>query len=492
MRLSLSPPPPHDETSALQRWKRYARVSGAAAGVGARFAYDHVRGASGPEEGRALTADYARHVLGGLKGPLMKVAQFLAAVPDVLPESYAREFSQLQANAPSMGWPFVRRRMAAELGPDWETHFATFTRTAAAAASLGQVHRAQALDGRDLACKLQYPAMDSVVEADLRQLKVLLTLFEHYDGAIVTNEVLAEVTQHLREELDYDREAKNLNLYKLMLDKEPTLHVPEVIPSLSTNRLLTMTWLEGQGLDEALKTATSTTRARLAEALFRAWYAPFYRYGVLHGDPHPGNYTARVDGTLNLLDLGCVRLFPPSVVGGVVGLYEALRNHDEERAVEAYKGFGFPNPTKDLVATLNIWATFIYAPLLEDRARSIDETNTGLYGREAANKVHRALREKGGIVLPRAFVFMDRAAVGLGSMFLRLGAVLNWHRLFLDLITDFDESTLASRQADALTVVGLCPSPGRDDPTATSFPAAPPPHCDGRAVKRLPRNRGSG
>ena len=104
----------------------------------------------------------------------------------------------------------------------------------------------------------------------------------------------------------------------------------------------------------------------------------------------------------------------------------------------------------DLIDTLNIWAQFIYAPLLEDKTRLIEETNTGIYGRETANKVHIELRKLGGVEVPREFVFMDRAAIGLGSVFLRLGAEINWHRMFHDLIRDFDVKTLAKRQAKAL------------------------------------------
>ena len=177
--------------------------------------------------------------------------------------------------------------------------------------------------------------------------------------------------------------------------------------------------------------------------MFRAWYTPFYYYGVIHGDPHLGNYTVRKDNSLNLLDFGCVRIFKPELVQGVITLYRALRDNKPELAVEAYKAWGFANISKPLIEVLNIWAQFIYAPLLEDKTRLIEETNTGLYGRETANKVHQELRKIGGIEVPREFVFMDRAAIGLGSVFLRLGAEINWHRMFHELISGFDVKALA-------------------------------------------------
>src|SRR5258708_12612484 len=142
-----------------------------------------------------------------------------------------------------MGWPFVRRRMASELGPDWQARFGSFEREAARAASLGQVHRAVARDGEQLACKLQYPDMASAVEADLSQLKLVMSLYERYDRAITTDEIHTEIAERLREELDYKREAAHIRLYRLMLAAEPDVAVPEPIAHLSTNPLLTKTSL---------------------------------------------------------------------------------------------------------------------------------------------------------------------------------------------------------------------------------------------------------
>src|SRR6202047_3271631 len=269
-----------------------------------------------------LNLDRGRHaaelkaVLGGIKGPLMKVAQLLATIPDALPKEYVQELVQLQANAPAMGWPFVRRRMAGELGADWRSRFREFDRTAARAASLGQVHRATALDGTPLACKLQYPEMASAVEADLRQLKLAMRLYESYHRAVTTGEIHAEISDRLREELDYEREAAHMRLYGEILRGEPSIAVPAPLPELSTRRLLTMTWLEGAPVLEVAKNAPLAERNEIASRMFRMWYVPFYFYGVIHGDPHLGNYTVTPDRTVNLLDFGCVRVFPASFVKG--------------------------------------------------------------------------------------------------------------------------------------------------------------------------------
>lgn len=441
-----------DKSSLRKRVGRYAKVSTSMAGIGARLAGEKYLKLG---VDRQKQAERLRLALGNLKGPLMKVAQMLATIPDIVPKEYAQELAQLQADAPPMGWPFVRRRMAAELGPDWQQEFKSFSQTAAAAASLGQVHRAESLKGQALACKLQYPDMASVVQADLRQLKLIMGIFEYYDRAVSTKAVQQEIADRLYEELDYAREAKHIRLYSRMLKDVAGVHVPEIVPELCTDRLLTMTWLEGERLAAVAEKKRLPDRNAIAANMFHAWYTPFYFFGVIHGDPHLGNYTVRPDNSINLLDYGCVRIFKPALVQGVIDLYHAIEKNDEALAVKAYEAWGFINIKRELIDVLNIWARFVYAPLLEDRVRPIEETNNGLYGRETANKVHAELRKIGGVTVPREFVFMDRAAIGLGSVFLRLKAEINWYQMFYGLIEHFDQKQLAKRQKQALDAAGL-------------------------------------
>lgn len=419
---------------------------------------------SGAVAARVTGADQAalartlRKALGQSKGPLMKVAQLLSTIPDLLPEAYAEEFRKLQAHAPPMGWPFVLRRMRAELGDNWETKFASFEREAAAAASLGQVHRATALDGRALACKLQYPDMASAVEADLGQLKTLLGLFKSMDGSIDSSEAILEVGERLREELDYGRELKHMRLFALMLTDEPRIQTPEPLEELSAKRLLTMTWLEGKGLMHWLD-EPQETRNRIAELLFKAWWGPMTHYGVIHGDPHLGNYalTENAEG-LQLLDFGCVRIFPPRFLEGVVGLWRGLKAEDMDQVAHAYEVWGFKNLNAELIDALTMWARFIYGPLLDDRVRTIaDDVPPAQYGRREAMEVRKRLKTLGPVLIPREFVFMDRAAIGLGAAFLHLRAELNFGRMFAESVEGFAPEALAQRQAQALAQVGLSP-----------------------------------
>ena len=439
-----------DDDSISGRAMRYAKVGRAVGGLAARFAGERYLGL---KLDRLEHAADLKEALGGLKGPLMKVAQILSTIPNALPGEYASQLAELQSNAPSMGWNFVKRRMAAELGPDWQDKFDSFEHGAAAAASLGQVHRAVGHDGKTLACKLQYPDMNSVVEADLKQLKLVFSIYRRYEKAIDPSEVHQELSDRLREELDYAREAKHMQLYHHMLADEAGVHVPEVEPDLSAARLLTMAWLEGKPLLELVDTDVEA-RNQVAYNMFRAWYVPFYYFGIIHGDPHLGNYTVRDDHTINLLDFGCIRVFQPHFVTGVIDLYMALRDGNRDLAVHAYETWGFTGLDDELIDILNLWAEFVYAPLLEDTPRPI-QREQGLYGAEVAMKVRQELDRVGGVQPPREFVLMDRAAIGLGSVFTHLRAEINWHRLFHELIDDFNAENLGRRQADALAMAGL-------------------------------------
>jgi len=444
-----------DERDRLAaRARRYANLGVSAGAFAARVGARRLIGGDSADTARDLA-----QALGTLKGPLMKVAQMMATIPEALPADYADQLISLQSQAPPMGAGFVRRRMLAELGPEWRARFAEFDLAPAAAASLGQVHRAVSRSGEPLACKLQYPDMASTVEVDIGQLEFLLKFHRRMGPAIDASEIAVEIAARLREELDYEREAKLTRLYGAMLADRPQVRVPKMFDDLSTRRLLTQQWLEGEpvtGFDRAEIGA----RNAIANGLFEAWWRPFSRFGVIHGDPHLGNYSVVANGpagareveAVNLYDYGCVRIFPPDFVGGVVDLYRGLAEGDAERVVHAYESWGFVGLSRATIEALNIWARFIYGPLVEDRVRTIaDGVKPGEYGRREIATVMRALKDQGGALkVPREFVFMDRAAIGLGGAFLRLGAELNFHRLFEATIEGFAIERLAARQAEAL------------------------------------------
>jgi predicted unusual protein kinase regulating ubiquinone biosynthesis (AarF/ABC1/UbiB family) len=456
-RSETSVPKDAERNRLSSRMGRYAQVGTGMGGIAAKMAAGRLFGRELDTQANAAEIAAA---LGQLKGPIMKVAQLVATIPDAVPPEYAAELSQLQNDAPPMGKAFVKRRMVAELGRGWESKFEQFDKEPVAAASLGQVHRAKVAGFGDVAVKLQYPDMASAVEADIGQLNIMLALFKRVESGVDPSEIKEEIAERVREELDYEREAKHAALYLKILQNEALVTVPRVHEGLSTKRMLVLEWLDGKKLLN-FKEHSLEDRNRLATAMFRAWWHPFAHYGVIHGDPHLGNYTAATDEEgrpthLNLLDYGCIRIFPPDFVQGVIDLYHGILENDRDRLWHAYETWGFKGLTPELADVLTVWARFIYGPLLDDRVRSIaDGISPGEYGRKEAFKVHQELRKKGPVTIPREFVFMDRAAIGLGSVFLHLGAEMNFYKLFNEEIEGFQRDILATEQSEALTAIGL-------------------------------------
>lgn len=435
-----------DDSTLFGRIKRYAKVSTAMTGLATRLAGEKYLGV---EIDRDHHAKNLHQLLGGLKGPLMKVAQFLATVPGALPSEYAEELLKLQSNAPAMGWAFVRRRMSSELGPQWLSNFSHFSETAAAAASLGQVHKASLLSGETVACKLQYPEMESAIQADLGQMKLLLSVYQSWNNAIETSQIGDEIEARLFEELNYLCEAAHLKAYQKIFAHTSAVVLPTVHRPLTTRRLLTMSWIEGEPVLD-FTNSDQETRNQIARKLFHTWYYPFYQYGLIHGDPHPGNYKILPDGNIGLLDLGCIRRFEGRFVQGVIDLYNALLHNNRDQAVAAYESWGFTNLTNEVIDIISDWARLIYDPLLDDKVRLIQNDLQGTVGWETASRVHEQLNKTTGIRPPREFVFMDRAAVGIGSVIMRLGAQQNWYQLFQELIQDFNPQTMNERQQQVL------------------------------------------
>ena len=199
-----------ENKSLTKQIKRYVQVGGIVGKLATKLASQKYLGV---KIDKNKHASEIRSALGNIKGPLMKVAQLSATIPDLLPPEYAEELLHLQSNAPPMGWLFVKRRMASELSQDWQKNFIKFDKEATKAASLGQVHKAILPKNKIVACKLQYPDMTSAVTADLSQLKLIFSIYQSYNKAIKTDEAFKEITDRLKEELDYVREKKLMNIF---------------------------------------------------------------------------------------------------------------------------------------------------------------------------------------------------------------------------------------------------------------------------------------
>lgn len=423
-----------DHNTFLTRLQRHTQTTG---GVG-RYLATWLGGAMVRSSGDAAYHHNRAHdlvkLLGGLKGPMMKVGQLLSMAPDLIPEPYARALQTLWADAPAMGPYFVTRRLRAELGDDWTTRFASFDRTPWHAASLGQVHRATSLSGIPLAVKLQYPNVETMLAVDFPHMRDILTYLATTYGGLDVDGALDEIHTRLGEELNYDLEAKRMALFTDLYRTHSFIHVPEVLEELSTRRLLAMTRLEGESLSDILETSQAS-RNCAAERLITAWFLPFFKHHLLHGDPHPGNFSFREDGGINLYDFGCVRVFDVSFVRGVIQLYNGLLAERLTDQLEALDHLGFQGLTKAQSASVLKWAAFLFEPFLHDRVRPINHDDKGVRGKGIMKTILDDLRTEGQVTtLPPAFVLLDRAAVGMGSACLKLRASCNWYRLLNELI----------------------------------------------------------
>ena len=327
----------------------------------------------------------------------------MATIPDLLPPEYAAELQKLQSDAPPHGLGVRQTADAARSSaPDWQSRFAEL-RASSSRRRFARPGASRALGStaEALACKLQYPDMQSAVEADLRSSNGSLRSAAASTARSTPPRSARKSARACARSSITEREAKHVALYRAMLDGIDIVRVPRAWPELSTGRLLTLDWLDGSRM-LAHKNEPLAVRNALATAMFTAWWFPFSRFGVIHGDPHLGNYTVvrasdrRAPTGINLLDYGCIRIFPPTFVRGVVDLYHGLlhRRRGSASCTPTRPG-AFAGFRRDLIDTLNIWARFIYGPLLDDRVRTIaDGVAPSEYGRREAFRVHQCSSER--------------------------------------------------------------------------------------------------
>jgi predicted unusual protein kinase regulating ubiquinone biosynthesis (AarF/ABC1/UbiB family) len=403
-------------------------------------------------EKSGLSPEMARYItkeLGRFKGPLLKAGQLTAMVPDLLPKEFSSVLETLCQDAPSMGWPFVRRRMASELGPDWKNLFQFFSPEASFSASLGQVHQAGLQHGPLVACKLQYPGMDRIVDTDLRHIAIISWFYQKaVHNSVNVTAVQQELKSRLEDELDYVCEARHMAWFRDVFKNHEDIHVPLCYNHLSTRRLLTMSWCDGIPLKQILEgqpLENAPCPHKLGVLLLKAWYTPFYQYGLLHGDPHQGNFSYGSEG-LNVMDFGCVRSFSPSFVHSVCTLYQGVLKNDSDVLRQAYEAWGFQNISITLMEALSLWTQFLFKPFLKDCSQSFDEVASTEKGKNLVVHIHSLLRQSGQLVLPPEFLIMDRVAVVLGSILIRLKAKANWHEQLHQLMDLFSQETCHAHQ----------------------------------------------
>jgi len=309
------------------RGRRFLRLASMTASVAGGFARKSVASAFGSEERKArlqqefLTAAGERLVetLGELKGAAMKLGQMASTASDLLPPEVAEALAKLQKQAPPMAYEVIAEQIEAELGSPPERLFDRFDREPFAAASIGQVHRARTDDGREVVVKVQYPGVDAAVDSDLAHLGTALKIARIAHDKAGLDAMLQELKDRLHEELDYCLEADSVREFRALHADDPWLVVPDVVGERSSARVLTLTFEDGADLSEAA-TWDPAIRNVLGRRIVMTSGRQTFEFRALHGDPHPGNYAFRPDGTVVLYDFGCI-------------------HRATEEATEAYRGF---------------------------------------------------------------------------------------------------------------------------------------------------------
>lgn len=315
---------PSNKTPAKSRTKRFFKLAGMTASVATRYAGEKIKDVVQDEETRKQSksraygkmAEDITETLGELKGAVMKVGQIVSQTQDFLPAEFSEALKKLQKEAPPVDFAVIRKQVEGELGSSLSVLFKSFDEAPYAAASIGQVHRAVTHDGEEVIVKVQYPGVARSVNSDLKQLKLTLKL-----GGLLkmpkesVDRLFNELQERLNEELDYELEAKNLKMFSDFHRDDDKILIPSVVDSLSTASVITLEFVEGDSIDSLDELGYSAfEREQLANTMFHMLSNQLFVFQCIHGDPHPGNFAFRKDGTVVVYDFGCVKKLKPEIV----------------------------------------------------------------------------------------------------------------------------------------------------------------------------------
>jgi predicted unusual protein kinase regulating ubiquinone biosynthesis (AarF/ABC1/UbiB family) len=446
------------------RWRRNSRLArlGARIGVGhaatsARKVFANAQRKETLSRERELrTAQQVANELGNMKGALMKLGQMASYLDDGLPETFRLALSQLQSNAPPMSVDLVHEVVRSEFGREISELFLEFDDEPIAAASIGQVHRALICDPhtgkeRAVAVKVQYPGVAEAIDSDLRTADLLGTLLAFGFKSLNPEEMVGEIKERLREELDYNREADNQKLFSDFYRGHPFIHVPEVIDHLSSARVLTTELANGATFDEVL-TWSQEERDMAGEAIFRFVFRSLYRFRAFNGDPHPGNYLFHGNGRVTFLDFGLIKHFTVEEMNMFKSMVQsAVINHDMETYRSIVEDAGMLQKNLDLsTEEVGEYFSHFYEPVRDSK----EMTWTSAY---ATSIVRHTFDRTSPIAqyatVPKSFVFIQRINLGLYAILGQLGASGNYRRIAEELwpMTNSPASTpLGEQEAEWL------------------------------------------
>lgn len=360
--------------------------------------------------------------LGELKGLPMKLGQMLGYVDESLPEEMRRLLSTLQTHAPAVPFSEIEQTIRENLGERADELLPRLTRTPVAAASIGQVHRATLPDGTPVAVKVQYKGIEAALRAEFD----LARFGVRYATLLAPGDVqsfVEEVRTQLLYECDYVREAGWQERFAEVFADHPVVRVPTVHRAYCGRRVLTTTWMEGRRFDDWLAgNPSQAERNRIGVTLYECYLGTLYRHGLFNADPHPGNYLFGDDGSLIMLDFGCVRSFPPELVASFVALRRAVQGDDRREICAALAAIGARPPVKDKAydAARDLLRAF-FAPVLVPGVQRISPATGTRLGELLADKMSLLK-----LSLPGEIAFLFRIKFGLYSLLSRVEAEADW------------------------------------------------------------------
>ena len=452
-----------DTSIPTGRIRRTAKVAGLAGGQTARNYATKAANLTRGDEGRrtaatrrqAEAAEQILDVLGNMKGAAMKVGQVASfidtgAFPDEFQERIQEKLAELRDSAPRVPFKDMRKVIEDDLDDSLGEVFAEFDEEAVAAASIGQVYRARLQDGRDVAVKVQYPGVAAAVRADLQNLGLLMRIAKKIAPGMDAKAMTKELRERLSDELDYEQEAQAQRAFSRAWRGHPFVVVPDVVTSLSRERVLVSDWVDGMGFED-VKQLPAADRDRFGEILFRFFFGSLYRNGHFSGDPHPGNYKWMDDGRVAFMDFGMTkRVGRPHLTAEVdairLGMEEDAEGLHGRLAAMGFFDASDPGLPPDAVLRHFLDVTSWY---MEDRDVTVDRALVAKvlidFGDPRSDHWELMKRET---MPPDAMLARRMEALMLGVLG-QLGATANWHRIAREwLFADPPSTPLGEQEAE--------------------------------------------
>ncbi len=424
------------------RIRRTAQVGSVVGTQGARYAGTRARNIARDREGAAQALEQ-RHIeaaeqmvetLGRMKGAAMKIGQLASFIdteflPPEYRELYQQQLSTLRTTAPPMPWTKVRSVLDEEWGEPVEELFEDFEHDAAAAASIGQVHRAVLCDGRRVAVKIQYPGVAEAIASDMQNAGLIVRMAKALAPGLDAKPAAEELKERVMEELDYELEAQNQRAFARGYRGHPFIRVPDVVTRLSTTRVLVSEWVDGMGFEE-VKRLPQAERDRFGEIVFRFCFGSVYHLQHFNADAHPGNYLLMDDGSVAFLDFGMTKHLDKDQIQLEIAALEAVLDDDPERLRVALHDLGFlRNPQKVDAELLMAHVRAIGGWYMEDREVTVDSRRVMeaiAAVSDPRSSFYRLMRREN---LPANELMGRRMESGVLAVLGQLRATRNWYRI---------------------------------------------------------------